>query len=342
MVLLKNVPRLMVALCCAAFAFYTFFPAGYVMFLQYTGMTTKAVNTFSEEPMSVVELENGMECLTDVCYGSEYPNSYLDIYRMKDAGDTTAKPTFLYIHGGGYAWGDKAEGDPTAAAGNIEKATVYLQKICAAGYNVVSLNYALAPQYTYPTPILQINEAVHFLQQEEETYHLDMSCVVISGGSAGGQLAGQYANLVTNVSYAQEMGLTAALPQNALKGVVFNSALLVPKDFAKTGKIDIDVLFLALKRCYFKNDPSALQMADVVANIGPDFPPCYITDGNYGTFDAQAAALDERLTELSIEHIYNVYDKQQVRLPHGYDSYLNTPQAQENLQKTLDFLTSLK
>lgn len=58
MVWLKNVLRLIVALCCAAFLFYTFFPAGYVMFLQYTGMTTKVVNTFSEEPMSVVEIEN--------------------------------------------------------------------------------------------------------------------------------------------------------------------------------------------------------------------------------------------------------------------------------------------
>lgn len=60
MVLLKNVLRLIVALCCAVFLFYTLFPAGYVMSLQYTGMTTKAVNTFSEEPMSVVELENGI------------------------------------------------------------------------------------------------------------------------------------------------------------------------------------------------------------------------------------------------------------------------------------------
>lgn len=328
-------------LCSIILLLYVAFPSLYIMILQYKDMKGAPVNSFSAEPMSTVTMENGIMCVTNISYGEEYPNSYLDIYYKQDENDTT-KPTFLYIHGGGYAWGDKAEGDPTAAAGNREKATFYLQKICAAGYNVVSMNYALAPQYTYPTPLLQINQAIRFLQQQKETYNLDMSCVVISGGSAGGQLAGQYANLVTNVPYAQEMNMTAALPKEALKGVVFSCALLVPKEFAKTGKLDTDILFLALQRCYFGDDAANLQMADVVENLGADFPPCYITDGNYGTFDAQAAALDEKLTTLSVPHSCNFYTREHAKLGHGYDSFMSTPQAQDNLQKVIGFLLSIQ
>ena len=85
-----------------------------------------------------------------------------------------------------------------------------------------------------------------------------------------------------------------------------------------------------------------MDEADVIQHISEDFPPAYITDGNYGTFDQQAAELDQRLAELGVYHIYNYYDRGTAKLPHGYDSYLDNKYARDNLEKTLEFLQMLK
>ncbi len=319
-------------LLLAFLAVWRFRPDGYIVLLQRTGMASGAVNSFAAE-YTETDLENGIRLLSNLSYGDQYPNSFLDLYQNTTAENT---PTFFYIHGGGYAWGDKAEGDPNAGSGT--EATAYLQSICAAGWNVVSVNYALAPEYRYPTPIVQIDQAVRFLQSSD--LGLDMTRVVFSGGSAGGQLAGQYVNLLTNAAYAGEMKLEPALGADEVLGVVFNCALLEPEQFGHTGDLGTDFLFSPLGRCYFGTDNDILRQADVLLHLSPDFPPAYITDGNHGTFDAQARRLDEALTDLDIPHTCNFYPEAQ--LGHGYDSFLDDPYAQDNLAKTLEFLDGLK
>ena len=314
-------------------AVWWFRPDWYIIFLQKTGMANGALNSFEDE-YTVADLERGVRLISGISYGDQYPNSFLDIYQ-----NTTEEnaPTFFYIHGGGYAWGDKAEGDPNAGEG--PEATQYLQSICTSGYHVVSINYALAPEYLYPHPILQIDQAVQFLQ-ENENLGIDMTHVVFSGGSAGGQLAGQYVNLQTNANYAAEMGIEASLKPEEVIGVVFNSALLEPEQFASTGDLSTDFLFSSLKRCYFGSDRAMLQQANVTAHLSADFPPTYITDGNHATFNEQAERLDAALTTLSIPHTFNFYTE--VQLGHGYDSFLSDPYGQDNLAKTLEFLLELK
>ena len=321
-----------VFLLSAFAAVWWFRPGWYIVLLQRTGMANGTVNSFEEE-YTVTDLENGIRLLSGVSYGNQYPNSFLDLYQNTTEDNP---PTFFYIHGGGYAWGGKAEGDPNAQSDT--EATAYLQSICAGGWNVVSVNYALAPDYLYPTPILQINQAVRFLQDTDLC--VDMTRVVFSGGSAGGQLAGQYVNLVTNSTYAAEMEIKPALSTEEVLGIVFNSSLLEPESFAHTGDISTDLLFSALGRCYFGTDKEVLQQADIILHLTSDFPSAYITDGNHGTFNAQAERLDEALTGLNIPHTCNFYPD--VQLGHGYDSFLDDPYAQDNLAKTLEFLTQLK
>lgn len=238
--------------------------------------------------------------------------------------------------------GDKAQGDPAAASSDIEDTTRYLQQICMSGYNVVSINYALAQDYNYPVPVLQIDEAVRFLVENQDTYGIDMSHVVFSGGSAGGQLAGQYVNIQTNQEYAEQMGMEQTLGTEGVLGIVLNSALLEPVNFARTDSFTNNFMFFEMRQQYFSGDSEIMEEADVIKNLSADFPPAYITDGNYGTFDRQAARLDQRLYELGVYHIFNYYDRSTAELPHGYDNYLDNEYAQENLDKTLDFLQELK
>lgn len=325
-------------LACAGILLLFLQPHLYVCLMQRMGMVSGEVNSY--EPKSIQEtqeLNNNITLYKNIQYGEQYPNSYLDIYKNKQDKEGTFH-VFFYIHGGGYAWGDKAEGDPTADSGDVGEATEYLQRICASGYHVVSVNYALTPEYTYPTPIFQIDEAVRFLKENAGDLGLNMTEIVFSGGSAGGQLAGQYVNIQTNPDYAGQMNMEPVLSSAEIKGVVFSCALLQPRNFAKTGNLYTNFMFSELKRVYFGNDSTVLNEADVIGHIGPDFPPAYITDGNQATFDKQAAELNERLNELGIYHIYNYYDRAEAALGHGYDSFLDDPYAQDNLDKLIIFL----
>ena len=56
--------------------------------------------------------ENGQLYVTEIQYGTEYPNSFLDI-SYPDEDTSAPRPTVIYFHGGGFFGGDKSMGDPT-------------------------------------------------------------------------------------------------------------------------------------------------------------------------------------------------------------------------------------
>ncbi|KIL43961.1 alpha/beta hydrolase [Jeotgalibacillus soli] len=321
---------------------HSFTPAPFVTYLQKSVFVTGEVNSFEpkSEPTKTT-LSDGTVYIRDIQYGEKYPNSYLDIYIPN--GDTnTQRPTFFFIHGGGYAWGYKAEGDPLVEESEGENSPQYLQSVAENGYNVVSINYALTPDYLYPTPIYQIDEAVRFLQKSGDNYGLDMTNIIFSGGSAGGQLAGQYVNIQTNPKYAEEMELTASIKKENIEAVVFNSALLDSARFDKIGHPYGNFVFNSLGRLYFDTndlrDSTKVEQSNVITHMVSDFPPTFITDGNTATFTDQAVDLDERMTKLDIPHEFNYYGKDVSILGHGYQSSLDNKYAKENFTKMLDFL----
>ena len=84
----------------------------------------------------------------------------------------------MYVHGGGWSSGDKAQG---AGATEIPA----LQK---AGFLVVSVNYRLAPEYVFPAMIEDVKCAVRSLRAHADEYNLDPDRIGVWGGSAGGHL----------------------------------------------------------------------------------------------------------------------------------------------------------
>ena len=61
----------------------------------------RAVNSFRPaKASSRITLPNGTEYVNDICYGTEYPNSYLDIW-YSPLREQHSCPTYVYLHGGG-------------------------------------------------------------------------------------------------------------------------------------------------------------------------------------------------------------------------------------------------
>ena len=74
----------------------------------------KPINSFDPFAPAMRRVkENGQLYVTEIRYGTDYPNSYLDItYPNEDT--SVCRPTVVYFHGGGFFGGDKSMGDPMA------------------------------------------------------------------------------------------------------------------------------------------------------------------------------------------------------------------------------------
>jgi len=99
----------------------------------------------------------------------------LDVY-LPDHGDGPF-PTILAIHGGGFRARDKSLYRPFAS------------HFTDLGYALVSADYRLAPQYTYPAQVEDVFCALAWVHANKETYGFDSEQVFVMGGSAGGYLA---------------------------------------------------------------------------------------------------------------------------------------------------------
>jgi acetyl esterase/lipase len=297
----------------------------------------KEANSVAPREVTSQELGGGIMLISDVAYSTAHPNSFMDIYATDTDGGEPL-PTFFYIHGGGYVWGDKTLAE-TFAIGENEN---YLAAVAKSGFNVVSIDHKLFPAAVYPDILHQIDESFRFLEEHAEEYGLDINNLVLCGASAGGQLVGQYLNVQLNAEYAAKLGLAPRLNPENIKAVAFNSALLEPDKFADTGSLLVNYVFGLMGKVYFghvnlKKNANAIE-GNVISYVTENFPPAFITDGNSGTFTKQAQKLGERLSELGVAYTLNLYDKKDASLGHAYESTLNSEQAKDNFAKMIDFL----
>jgi acetyl esterase/lipase len=272
-------------------------------------------------------------CERDVAYDSVYPHNRFDLYTAP--ASSSSRPVFLFIHGGGFCGGDK---------GHITSGVPYvLQKLTEAGFAVVSANYAVAPEYPYPTPLYQLTELVRFLRAHEAEYGLDMTTVVLGGESSGGQVMGQFAALQTNPDYAAEMGIERVFSPQEIKAVYFGCALFDCSRFSHTGLSAVaDYPLFQMGRGYFRtNSPlhnADIEQANVFTHITSDFPATYITDGNFATFDKQAREMVACLQSAGVDYEAFLHDgKEDKFLPHGYDLYDGT-ESRKNVDRLTAFL----
>ena len=199
-------------------------------------LSASTVNTINSheplgEPMEGVK-DNGQYIITEIKYSDNYPNSFLDI-TYPDENRETSRPTLIYFHGGGFFGGSKSVGDPLAES----DATALLDDICAEGFNLVNVDYVLVPEYHFPAPLIQANEAFQFLLDHADEYHLEMDQMVIMGSSAGAIMTSQLGSIITNPDYAAALGISPVLKPEQIKAVVLDDAPLVYDKFSLGTKV---------------------------------------------------------------------------------------------------------
>jgi len=285
-------------------------------------------------------LEDGTKLLSDVKYDDIIPNGYLDIYYTNEHKFAKA-PTFVSIHGGGYVWGDKIISDPNMVkSGPTDIITTNFLK---QGYNVVQMNYALAPEYQFPYSIKQLNRGLKFLVDNGASYNLDMSNVVLGGGSAGGNLVGLLANIQTNPEYASIVEESPSINPENIKAIYFFAALFDNYRFGVTGDITVDWMFTQLGRLYLntneiKTDPK-IRKTNVIEYVTDKFPASFISDGNSGTFYDQGFEMYNKLRSLGVDSEMCYFPPQEGKLTHGHEG-ADTEFSKIVYQRLFEFLSS--
>ena len=101
----------------------------------------------------------------------------LDVYRPTAAGDGP-RPVFVYVHGGGWVIGNKAQ-----------QGLLTVHELARAGWVCVSINYRLSPRATFPDHLIDVKRALAWVRAHVAEHGGDPRFVMIGGGSAGGHLA---------------------------------------------------------------------------------------------------------------------------------------------------------
>lgn len=269
----------------------------------------------------------------DQQYRKNDTDAKLDVYYPTSTPKGTVLPVIIWTHGGAWISGDKSNDTP------------YFKLLAAEGFTVVALDYSLAPEHQYPTPVHQLNDAYTYLQKNASRFHIDANKFILAGDSAGAQLTSQMGAIVTNPEYARTVGITPSLKPSQLKGLVLNCGIYMMDGLTEPDPTlpkligwgdDISVWAYSGTKDF--SDPVIKQMS-AYYHVTKDYPPVYITGGNADPLtNAQAKPFADLLTSLGVKVTENFFaDDHKPALPHEYQFNLDNQDGVAAFQKTIEF-----
>ena len=242
----------------------------------------------------------------------------MDIYYPASGGPW---PVLLYIHGGSWMEGDKAEGAGWRGLND-------------AGYLVVPVNYRMAAEGKFPVMIEDLKCAVRYLRAHAAEYNLDPGRMGALGASAGAHLvallgtADESAGWDTGDYTEQSSGVQAVVSQSG----IYDFTTDVPSGIGTP-------VYYAFGALPGQESPKMLA-ASPVTYVDADDPPFLIL---HGTQDgvlpvAQAEMMHAQLTEVGVSSTLLIVENGD----HGLQPYLPgkeiSPTQEEIYQEIFDFL----
>lgn len=184
--------------------------------------------------------------LKHAAYGSGARHD-MDVYVPKV---TTDKPPIVFVYGGAWREGDKADFAFVAHA------------LTGLGYPVIIPNYRLYPQVRFPAFIDDVADAIRYTElNAQRLLGKPLQRYILMGHSSGAHTA---ALLASDNHYLQERGVTARL-----------AALI-----ALAGPYDLTLDDPEVIPVFPKADP---QVAKPVRNVHPGMPPVLLLHGEADT-----------------------------------------------------------
>ncbi|MCP4640242.1 MAG: alpha/beta hydrolase [bacterium] len=196
-----------------------------------------------------------MRVTHDIAYaeraGADPNATSLDVYAPAEG--SSGHPALIYIHGGGWRTGDKANVGSKA------------QAFTDAGYVFVSVNYRLSPAIQHPAHIQDIAAAVAWVHENAASHGGDPNRIFVIGHSAGAHLAALVGTDARRLR-AEGLGL------DVIKGVISldSAAYDIPRKLREFGGPRAEQIFTSA----FSEDTKTREDASPITHVkqGATYP----------------------------------------------------------------------
>lgn len=228
----------------------------------------------------------GIETISHVHYDENDPDAFLDAYFHPDS--VKAKgilPVIVWTHGGGLISGDKSQ------------MSNYCKLLASKGYVVIAIDYTLAPEAKYPTPVQQLNTALAYISSNPGTFHADTTFFVLAGDSGGSMISAAAANVITSSSYAEVSRIKPGLNPHQLKGLLLYCGIYEIDNLNTEGAFGSflkTVMWAYFDTKDISNEAYA-KTASVTNYLTSAFPPTFISAGNNDPLLPQSKILSDKL-----------------------------------------------
>ncbi|WP_251518851.1 MULTISPECIES: alpha/beta hydrolase [Staphylococcus] len=275
-----------------------------------------------------VQINNrNVKAFTNITYSQGVPNSKLDILTPTELDENNKLPVIFWMHGGGYIAGDKQYKNPL------------LSKIAEQGYIVVNINYALAPDYKYPTQLNQIDRAVRFIKSNKHELPIDFDQVVFGGDSAGAQLSSQYTAIQTNKSLRNKMNFKQQFKPDQIKSVILFGGFYDMKTVKATEFPRIQRFMESYTGVRdWERQFKYISEMSTINQVTKDYPPTFLSVGDADPFYSQNTAFYKKLKSKDVPVDKLFYDGSH-HLKHQYQFHMELPESQQNMKDVLKFLS---
>lgn len=259
---------------------------------------------------------------------------FLDVYfPNKDINNTNKFPVIMWIHGGGLISGSK------------DQIANYCKVLSSKGFTVIAIDYTVAPEGKYPTPLIQANTALKYIEANADRFKADTSFIVLAGDSGGAMIAAQVANTIYDQQYAQVTKVEPGLSKDQLKGLLLYCGIYDIGNLNMEGPFGSflkTVIWSYFGKKDISNDRYA-NTASIYEYVTKQYPPCFISVGNGDPLLLHSLKLSKRLSDLGVEVDTLFFpDNTQPALPHEYQFLLDTDAGQKELARSLVFMENLK
>lgn len=260
-----------------------------------------------------------------------------DIYFPTDtATNKKALPVIVWTHGG--AWISGSKGDRAQ----------YFKLLAAEGFTVVAPDYTLAPEAVYPTQLNQLNTLYKYIKENHERFYANTNAIFLAGDSAGSQISSQMAAIVTDTSYANEVGIKPNLTPDELDGVILFCGIYKMQglthpapELPKIIGWGDDIAVWSYSGTKDFSSPVIAQMSPYY-HVTNKYPATFISGGNSDPLtNDQSKPFADKLQGLGVDVTSLFFaENHQPQLPHEYQFNLDNDDGQKAFTAAVNFAKS--
>ncbi|MFT5351697.1 MAG: arylformamidase [Planctomycetota bacterium] len=208
----------------------------------------------------------------NLAFGSD-PKQALDLYLP--LGEISEAPVFLFLHGGGFREGDRAQYGATA------------EPFIKNGVITAVASYRLTTDgFQYPAQSDDVKNAVLWLYENIAEYGGNPNALVIGGHSAGAILS---ADVGVDRAWMEEMGI----PKEALRGIVPVSG---PYDMRQKGRPG--------EQSSYAPTPELQAQASPILHINDPVPSALVAVGSKEQYQESSIAFTDGLKAAGTDAYY--------------------------------------